>query len=118
MSIRKMIAEAGIILGETLLVTAANYVTNTCIDMYAHPDLKDCNSDEEKQAKIQKFKKTMNIVKPVACVLEAGLIGAGAGFAIEAVDRSGKVAAATTNDSSEEKTSNESTALIGCNYLI
>lgn len=114
----KLLAQAGIIIGETLLVTAANYATNTCIDMYAHPDLKDCKTDEEKQEKIVKFEKTMNIVKPVACVLEAGVIGAGAGFAIEAVDKSGKVAAATTNDSSEEKTSNESAALIGCNYLI
>jgi len=111
----KLLAQAGIIVVETLAVTAANYATNTCIDMYAHPDLKDCKTDEEKAEKIQKFEKTMNIIKPVACVLEAGLIGAGAGLAIEAVDRSGKASA--VKESSEEK-SNESAALIGCNYLI
>lgn len=116
-TITKIIAEAGVILVETLAVTAANYVTNTCIDMYAHPDLKDCKTDEEKAEKIQKFEKTMSIVKPVACVLEAGIIGAGAGLAVEAIDRSGKVST-STESSDESKTSNEAAALIGCNYYI
>ena len=111
----KLLAQAGIIVVETLAVASANYATNTCIDMYAHPDLKECKTDEEKAEKIQKFEKTMSIIKPVACVLEAGLIAAGGCLALGAVDRSGK--ASDVQESSEEK-SNESAALIGCNYLI
>lgn len=103
-TIAKVAAEAGIILVETMAVTAANYATNTAIDIYAHPDLKNCKTDEEKQAKIQKFEKTMKVLKPVACVLEAGLIGAGAGIACDAIDNVGR--------------KKETAALIGNNYYI
>lgn len=103
-TIAKIAAETGIILVETMAVTAANYATNTAIDIYAHPDLKNCKTDEEKQAKIQKFEKTMKVLKPVACVLEAALIGAGAGIACDTIDNVGR--------------KKETTALIGNNYYI
>lgn len=117
-TIGRIAAEAGIIVVETMLVTAANYVTNTCLDMYAHPDVRNCKTDEEKAEKIKNFEKTMGVVKPVLNVVEAGIIGAGAGIAIEAIDHRGAAAATASEnkESSEEQTTTSS--LIGCNYLI
>lgn len=114
MTAGKIIAQVAIVTGETLAVAAANYVTNTCIDMYAHPDLKNCKTEEEKAEKIKKFEKTISIIKPVVNVIEAGLIGAGCGIAIECID---KKSAATKKNDQEEK-AQESSALIGTNYLI
>ena len=112
--IGKLLAKGAIILVETMAVTAANYATATAIDIYAHPDLKDCATDEEKQAKIQKFEKTMSVVKPAACVIEAGLFAAGASLACDAIDRSSNTATAAK----EESNTNEASGLIGCNYYM
>lgn len=112
----KVLANAGIVVGEAFLTAAANYATNTAFDVYAHPDLKDCNTDEEKQQKIQKFQKTMNIVKPIVNVIEAGIIGAGACIACDAINNAGK--AAVVNEESGENQTAENAALIGVSYLI
>lgn len=109
----KVLANAGIVVGEAILTAAANYATSTVIDMYAHPDLKDCKTDEERQQKIQKFQKTMNVVKPIVNVIEAGIIGAGACIACDAINNVGAV---TSEESGEYNT--ENAALIGASYLI
>lgn len=112
MLLGKVLANAGIVVGEAILTAAANYATSTVIDMYAHPDLKDCKTDEERQQKIQKFQKTMNVVKPIVNVIEAGIIGAGACIACDAIN----VGAVTSEESGEYNT--ENAALIGASYLI
>lgn len=118
MTIGKVLGMVAVTAAESMVVAAANYATNTAIDFYAHPDLKDCKTEEEKAAKIEKFNKTMSIVKPVICVVEAGLIGAASGIALEAISKSKTVAAETSEESSAEEQHQEVAALIGCNYLI
>ena len=117
--IGKIAAQAGVTVVETMLVTAANYATNTAIDMYEHPDLRKCTTDEEKQVKIEKFQKTMKVVKPVLNVVEAAVIGAGCGIAIEAIGNAGSKNQKSSVESKEaNEANNEAAALIGCNYLI
>lgn len=53
----------------------ANYATSTLIDMYVSPDLKDCKSEEEKEAKIKSFNTATKVAKISINVLEAAAIG-------------------------------------------
>lgn len=110
----KILCQAGIITGEVLLTTGVSYATNTVIDMYAHPDLKDCKTDEEKEKKIESFNKTMGVIKPLIGVVEGALISAGCNVAIDAVKNSRNKTAETV-DTAEEST--EEAALMG-SYLI
>lgn len=116
MTIGRIIAQVAILTGETVAVAAANYATNTAIDFYAHPDLKDCKTEEEKAEKVEKFNKTMSVVKPIVNVIEAGLIGAGCGIAIEAIDKA--VVVVDTDDVDDAEEAAFRSNLIGCNYLI
>lgn len=115
MTIGRILGQIAILTGETVAVAAANYASNVAIDFYAHPDLKNCKTEEEKAEKVEKFNKTMSVVKPVINVIEAGLIGAGCGIAIEAIDRAAVV---TDTDVDEAEEAAFKSNLIGCNYLI
>lgn len=107
---KNILAKCAIVTGETILVTGLNYATNSVVDMYMHPDLKNCNTDQEKADKIKRFDKAKSLIKPIINVVEASLVASATGVALDAIDRK----STTTNaDTSEEKSS-----LIGSNYYL
>ena len=115
-NVTKILAQSGVILLQCAATSAASYVTDTLIDMYAQPKDMSKLSEEEQEKELKKFCKNIKFAKFAATVTESALLGAASAGCCIGIEKA--AAKSTTSSESSRETASNQSCLIGCNYFI